>query len=228
MNTLVVLEWLPSFAAPFFSLSYPTDTPPNPDSFPNSSYYHVGLLDGCFIVSCIAAMAILRDLARLYLLEPFAAWKLKKDILRQRGSPTPRTNASAKQNGSANGETKKLANGHANGNGNGHLVEVSPALVLTSKEARALHRSVLRFAEQGWSVIYYTCQWSFGLVRRLLSHPSLRAQFGLFVVCSSKPTDQSLGPCRRLDKLSPYTPCWSAQVLLPRTNRFLLSSNVNP
>lgn len=26
-----------------------------------------------------------------------------------------------------------------------------------------MHRSVLRFAEQGWSVVYYTLQWSFGL-----------------------------------------------------------------
>lgn len=46
---------------------------------------------------------------------------------------------------------------NANGSGNGH--------VDLAKEKRKTHRSVLRFAEQGWPAIYYPIQWSFGLVR---------------------------------------------------------------
>ena len=55
---------LPSFLVPFVSLSYRVDPPPNPDSFPNSSYYDIGYLDVCLIVTIIAIMAILRDAAR--------------------------------------------------------------------------------------------------------------------------------------------------------------------
>lgn len=232
MNTQEAPQWLPSFAIPFFTLSYPTDPPATPDSFPNSSYYQAGLLDGCFIITCIAVMAILRDLLRLNVFEPFAAWKLKKDLIRQRGSPTPLTNGPAKENGAANGvaneDTKEPTNGHTNGNGNGHLVQVSPALVLTPKEARRLHRSVLRFAEQGWSVVYYTCQWLFGFVRiHCISFTKFSSQ-PRFIVRPSKPSDTSSRPQRRLDKLSPYTPCWSTQVLLSHTNRFLSSPNVDP
>lgn len=111
-------------------------------------------------------MAILRDIARLYLLEPFAEWKLKKDIRRKRGRSTPLSNGFPKdEKAPLNGETKTASNGHVNGNGNTQTVDPFPPLTLTKREAARMHRSVLRFAEQGWSFIYYTCQWSFGLVR---------------------------------------------------------------
>jgi len=48
---------------------------------------------------------------------------------------------------------------HANGNSNGTISDTR----LTPKELRQLHRSMIRFAEQGWSVIYYPLQWCFGL-----------------------------------------------------------------
>lgn len=161
MDVSFSTEWLPSYLVPFFSLSYPTDTPKEADSFPNSAYYNTGRQDLCFIITCIAVMAILRDALRLGVFEPFARWKLTRDLNQRKREKL--------QNGHANGKVNGHSNGHANGNGNrnGYVANVS-----TPRELRQMHRSVLRFAEQGWSVVYYTLQWSFGLVRRVFTSNS--------------------------------------------------------
>ncbi|EDR12841.1 uncharacterized protein LACBIDRAFT_246558 [Laccaria bicolor S238N-H82] len=110
MDTKNIVQWLSPYVAPFFALQYPTQTPAHPDSFPESGYYNAGKADICLVITCIAVMAVLRDALRLGVFEPFARWKLSRDLDRKRHQP-----------------------------------------------------SVLRFAEQGWSVVYYTIQWSFGL-----------------------------------------------------------------
>ncbi|KAK7470709.1 Sphingosine N-acyltransferase lag1 [Stygiomarasmius scandens] len=130
---------LPSWLTPFFFLQYPVKTPPNPDSFPNSQYYATGLKDIYIAITIIAVMAILRDAFRLLVFEPFARWKLTRDL-------------SFKLAQEANG------NGHnGEANGNGHVLHP------TKRQQRKIHRSVLRFAEQGWSMVYYPLQWGFGL-----------------------------------------------------------------
>lgn len=143
--------------APFYTLQYPTQTPDHPDSFPDSQYYNVGKLDICMLISIIAVMAILRDAFRLGFFEPLARWKLYRDLRKKRSKGAV---ASASN---ANGHKKSLngyANGHTNGHANGHT---SPSP--TTKEIRLIERSVMRFAEQGWPVVYYPLQWAFGLVR---------------------------------------------------------------
>jgi acyl-CoA-dependent ceramide synthase len=161
MDALFSTEWLPSYLVPFISLSYPTDTPKDADSFPNSAYYNTGRQDLCLIIICIAMMAILRDALRLGVFEPFARWKLTRD-LSQRKQRLQNGQANGKANGNANGNAIAKVNGHANGNGNGHAA--NGISTLSPRELRQMHRSVLRFAEQGWSVVYYTFQWLFGLV----------------------------------------------------------------
>ena len=53
-------------------------------------------------------------------------------------------------------------------NGNGHAANEKSALLQSQKKSdRKIRRSVLRFAEQSWSLIYYTVQWGYGLVRSL-------------------------------------------------------------
>lgn len=161
MNSSLSPEWLPSFLTPFVTLSYPTDPPAVPDSFNNSPYYDAGLLDGCFIITCIAVMAVLRDALRLGVFEPFARWYLTRELLKSK----------ALQNGHASRDEKKNVGSSpkANGAGNG-VVQGPESVVITRKEARLLNRSVMRFAEQGWSFVYYTLQWLYGLVRLLLIH----------------------------------------------------------
>ncbi|KAG6337352.1 hypothetical protein ID866_1725, partial [Astraeus odoratus] len=155
MNTVQAsAEWLPSILVPFFSLSYPTDKPVYTDSFHDSAYYNTGLLDGCLIISYIALMAILRDFTRIYVLEPFARWKLTHNWERSRHS-----------NVVANGVKHHVPNGSSSAQ-NGHTAYPSEQCApssMSKKEARKIHRSVLRFAEQGWSAIYYSFQFAYGI-----------------------------------------------------------------
>ena len=150
-----------SYVAPFFSLQYPTATPAHPDSFPHSAYYNAGKLDICILISYIAIMAVLRDAFRLLIFEPLARWKLLRDL------EFKRKKGLNKVNGSANDDTNHhhITNGDGNANGNGHANGNNRVVLDTRKKLRQLNRSVLRFAEQGWSVVYYSLQWSFGLVR---------------------------------------------------------------
>lgn len=180
MNTAGAPDWLPTFFIPFLTLSHPVPRPDAPDSFPNANYYLPSLLDGCFLVTCIAVMAVLRDVFRLFVLEPFAHWYLTRK--RRNGCDELKDPASGLLNSQVNGVA-------VNGNGHGHgglytpvgdikggrasptPSEKSDLLRRQRREDRVVRRSVLRFAEQGWSVIYYTFQWSFGLVRPNLSNP---------------------------------------------------------
>jgi acyl-CoA-dependent ceramide synthase len=95
-------------------------------------------------------MAILRDAVRLSIMEPFARWKLSRDLQHRRAQ---RAKGLSNDNvlGEANGDSFAV---HANGN----------ACQNSQKELRQMHRSVLRFAEQGWSALYYIVQFSYGLV----------------------------------------------------------------
>lgn len=141
---------LPYFS-PFYNLQYPTTTPERPDSFPDSRYYNTGRLDMCLVISMMAVMAILRDAFRLGFFEPLARYKLYRDLKRKREKVMMASKAI---------EHKKSLNGNGHVNGC-----VTPP---TTKEIRLIERSVMRFAEQGWSVIYYPLQWAFGIVRSVL------------------------------------------------------------
>jgi len=131
------MDLLPDYIVPFFSLSSPTHTPTNPDSFPDSRYYKTDPKDFCLVITFIATFAILRDVLRLGVFGPFAKWKLSRDLKLSRPS-------AAKANGVSNG------NGHSKN-------------AFTKAERRKMSHSVRRFAEQGWSLVYYTLQWGFGL-----------------------------------------------------------------
>ena len=212
MNSLHSPEWLPSLLVPFFTLSYPVPAPVETDSFHDSSYYTTGPHDLLFVIGCIAVMAVLRDAARLGIMEPFARWKLRRDLAYTRS-------LRAKKLANGNGHTNGHANGHVNGNGNGHSnghangaanghsngdLDTSSERVLERKEDRDLHRKVLRFAEQAWSVIYYVATWSFGMVclQVLLADMLLTSNFSM---CISTSLLQSMTGrlCGRLTQIYP-------------------------
>ena len=156
MSANRILQWVPPYVIPFFSLSYPTSTPPNTDSFHDSQYFGTGWLDVCTIVGLIAAMAILRDLARLHVFEPFARWKLSKDLRAKKLAASKNRSSS-----SPSQRAKSVSNGVLNGHqANGDTREIT----FTAVEKRRMHRSVLRFAEQGWALLCYTFQCGFGFV----------------------------------------------------------------
>ncbi len=162
MPSLADVGWLAPYLTPFISLSYPTDTPSHPDSFPDSTYYKTGPNDLWLMISCIAVMAVLRDTLRLCLFEPFARWVLTRSYQAKREQYKLVHNGHA--NGVANGNG--IPNGNGVANGNGHVAPLS-----RRKEQRKIHRSVLRFAEQGWQFVYYTTLWSYGFVCFFVASP---------------------------------------------------------
>lgn len=95
-------------------------------------------------------MAVLRDATRLGVMEPFARWKLTRDL---KHSKELKVNEQA------------LGIANSNGHSNGNALHPNGERTITRQESRKMHRKVLRFAEQGWSVIYYTLTWCYGLVR---------------------------------------------------------------
>ncbi|KAH9071606.1 longevity assurance proteins LAG1/LAC1 [Lactarius deliciosus] len=165
MDYFFDLNRLPSFLVPFVTLSYSVDPPLNPDSFPDSSYYDIGYRDVCLIVTLIAIMAVLRDAARIFVLEPFAHWKLTRDWRRRRqalksGSSTPDPKPSSNNTVGCDDDSKVNEPVAINSSAE-KLVAVRPPE--NSPSARRIRHSVTRFAEQGWQVIYYTTQWSLGM-----------------------------------------------------------------
>ena len=193
---MAALQGLLDILAPFVALQHPTDTPDPTDSFPHSAYYNAGKLDICIVISLIAVMAVLRDGFRLGIFEPFARWKLTRDLRRRvRKNQDSHTNG----NGCISNGNGHIVNGNGYPHSNGHVVSNGNSfskIPYTRKEIRHLNRSVLRFAEQGWSVVYYTLQWCYGLVRprsphawRSVSHASVSTSTEIFrPVCSTPST----------------------------------------
>jgi hypothetical protein len=205
------------YLTPFYTLQYPAATPPNPDSFHDSHYYNVGQLDICIIISCIAVMAILRDAFRLGVFEPLARWKLFRDLAKKQKLKVD----------TANGKTNGATNGHvANGNGhsNGNAVKTP-----TARELRQLNRKVLRFAEQGWSFIYYSIQWSYGLVCPCTFFaPGPDPDPILYIlVCALPPPNTDIESDGFMARIPSHTYRWPRQVLLSNSNCFLSAPNLN-
>jgi acyl-CoA-dependent ceramide synthase len=149
-------EWLPSILIPFFTLSYPTSPPANPDAFHTSPHYHTGILDGCLIITFIAIMAVLRDITRICVMEPFARWMLSRDWQSSQRKKLDANGAVGVSDGSLKGSS--VQNDHTN-HGNGEY----PEFTMSKREARKINRKVVRFAEQGWAFIYYLVNFSHGV-----------------------------------------------------------------
>jgi hypothetical protein len=205
---------LPSFLVPFVTLSYPVNPPLKPDSFPDSAYYEIGYRDVCVIVTLIAIMAILRDAARVLVLEPFAIWKLTRDWRRRQasksGSSTPDMRASVND----------PLNVNASGKVNGPVTTIGSAEKLVadrppdkSRDAHRIRHAVLRFAEQGWQALYYLIQWSLGIVRVTYHFRFAMHTYPMHkTVYSLPPTLEPLG------RISSRAPRRYRQVVLPYAN----------
>jgi len=156
MNVAQAPEWLPRILVPFFTLSYPTSPPSNPDSFSNSSYYGTGKLDACLVLSWLAVLALLREIVRLGILEPFA-----RHWLRRAASGREKVHANGHSNGSAAHSSKTQVLRSKPSEKRTNPVKVG-ARKMTKKEWMR-ERSVVRFAEQGWPFLYYCIYWTYGL-----------------------------------------------------------------
>lgn len=200
MNREQAPAWLPTYLVPFFTLSYPVDTPAKPDSFPNSNYYVNGPLDLCFIVMWIGALALIRDGLRLKVFEPFARqWHLRAE----RNAAARR----AKRNATKSTPTSEKS--------------ISPEYktIRQSKQDVIRERNVMRFGEQSYQWIYFVVYWSYGAVstnsthfdRMLIRRAVLALQLPALALASRVP----------LDRLSVLPLGGLRQVLLPLAARVL-------
>jgi very-long-chain ceramide synthase len=185
MDATASPQWLSPYLVPFAYLSYPTEAPKNPDSFQGSSYYKTGIKDACFVIAWIAVLAILREFVRLAIMEPFARAWLSKQAARG-GISTPKILQKSEKTTPAAKETMKdqsaepkqkvedeglelLLRSRRNGNAKPKLEKITKRRMKgMTKEEWKRERSVLRFAEQGWTLVYYSVYRSLGIVRLLL------------------------------------------------------------
>ncbi|KDQ21622.1 hypothetical protein BOTBODRAFT_98865 [Botryobasidium botryosum FD-172 SS1] len=160
---------------PFFVLSYPVAPPLRPDSFPNSQYYEVGLLDGLFILGWSVLWVLMRE-GVMRLFKPIARRRLLALSLSQRAARAGASDATTNGHAATKSKTDGMGNGHSTAvqNGSTHewsrerksSMDVSPSASRTRREtmrAQAREKKVTRFAEQGWSVFYYSIFWTYGM-----------------------------------------------------------------
>lgn len=149
---------------PFFTLSYPVATPSNPDAFPDSQFYGIGPLDGLFILGWSIVLALLRE-GTMKIFRPIARRRLlalaSRSAAGKEGAGRPANGLHEKVNGNGNGNGQPRALGSSNGNG----PSKERAQRRCAQQAAARERKAIRFAEQGWCLVYYCVFWVFGMVR---------------------------------------------------------------
>ena len=129
MNTEAAPPWLPFQLVPFFTLSYPTPRPAQPDSFSDFNYYATGLVDGFFVVTAIRRHGCHPQPHAPLCMGAFSRWKLTRDPRNSKPNKLAHANGNSKANGALNG--------------NRHTAQDT----ITPVEKRKMNRSVMRFAE---------------------------------------------------------------------------------
>ena len=171
MNVFQAPKWLPEVLVPFFTLSYPTTRPSSPDSFPDANYYDTGRLDGCFVLTWILVLGILRECLRLGILEPFGRQYLyRKDMAEKNAVDAALKIANGIANGIINRDASTANDGRASISPPAQRPSIASKDVVNrrptgmSKATWRRERSALRFAEQGWQFAYYIIYWPLGMV----------------------------------------------------------------
>jgi acyl-CoA-dependent ceramide synthase len=159
---------IPSALQPFIGLSYPVPTPKDTDSYFDATYYNKGPKDLLFVATWVVLLAVCREVLMRFFLMPVARWRLESLAAAKHGARLAR-----KSNGHAISE--KLA----------APTKTTPTLVRQrrpspskftkpvktwtetkkSRDAKLRERNIVRFGEQGWSLVYYSVFWALGMVR---------------------------------------------------------------
>lgn len=161
---------IPPALQPFIGLSYPVPIPEDADSYYEATYYNKGPNDLLFIATWVVLLASFRELLMRFFFMPIARWRFESLAQAKQGA------RSARQKANGHTVSEKLA---------ASPTKTTPAPVRQrrtspskpakpvkswtetkkSRDAKLRERNVLRFAEQGWSLAYYTVFWALGMVR---------------------------------------------------------------
>lgn len=150
----------------------------NPTFFPQYPAYEPGWLDLAFVAGWTLIFALLREFMMRGVFAPFMRYWIRREHRASQARKASRTRgkkqeASPLTNGHST--TVSVANGHGvNGVGqelrarkgviehaSGH--ELQSKSKGPTKRQRLEEKKVTRFAEQGWSFLYYIVYWSFGM-----------------------------------------------------------------
>lgn len=158
---------IPPALESFIGLSYPVPIPADADSYFDATYYNKGPKDLLFIATWVVLLAFFREVLMRLFFMPIARWRLESLAAAKRGARLTRT----KPKGNTVGE--KLVSTPPKPtpvrqrqapNANSRPVK-SWTETKKSRDAKLLERNVVRFAEQGWSLVYYSVFWALGMVR---------------------------------------------------------------
>lgn len=194
---------IPPALQSFVGISYPVPAPDDIDSYYHATYYTKGPKDLLFVATWTVLLALFREGLMRFFFMPIARWRLEHLAAAKRNArPTSPsgTPARVKANGHTIGE--KIATAPTDGSTKSVRQRTSrrsspvgspkkPAKTWTEtkkdRDAKLLERNVVRFAEQGWSMAYYSVFWALGMVcfqtrifRHVLNFIFFRAYTSIF------------------------------------------------
>ncbi|KAG9009842.1 sphingosine N-acyltransferase lag1 [Tulasnella sp. JGI-2019a] len=176
------LDWVVQPSA-FVQLSYPLPKTAS-TFFPEYQHYGKGRADVLFVIGWAVLFWLAREVVMQGCLAPFMRrWLAHQDTRNRKPKPGHRESPSLSDgNGYSNGP-EGYTNGFATGNGHEEKLKAGrqnlhsrhnangtisppptpPNTRRLRREEKMREKKVVRFAEQGWSVVYYTVYWVFGL-----------------------------------------------------------------
>ncbi|KAK0535892.1 Sphingosine N-acyltransferase lag1 [Tilletia horrida] len=125
--------------------------------------------DTVFILAAAVWWTLLREVAVRLFLRPIAAKYVVSVSPDEVASAKAASNsaAGARYNGNGNGNGNGNSNGNGASNGANHASGAGKGTVISKRERRRQEhlqrRNEVRFSEQGWSVLYYSCSFLVGL-----------------------------------------------------------------
>ena len=172
---------IPPALQPFVGLSYPGPAPDDTDSYYDATYYNKGPKDLLFVATWTVLLALFREGVMRFFFMPIARWRFERLAAAKRNArPTSPNGAPARVKTNRHTVGEKIATAPSDGLTKSVRQRPSrrsspvgspkpPVKTWTEtkkdRDAKLYERNVVRFAEQGWSLAYYTVFWALGVVR---------------------------------------------------------------
>ncbi|KAG8749114.1 sphingosine N-acyltransferase lag1 [Ceratobasidium sp. 428] len=166
---------IPRSLQSFVGLSYPVPAPDDIDSYYDATYYNKGPKDLLFVATWVVLLALFREMLMRSFFMPIARWRFASLAAAKRDARPTSPNGAPPRPVKSKGQTasekiapdasmkavkKRTSSRRASPAG-------KPVKSWTEtkkdRDAKLLERNVLRFAEQGWSLAYYTVFWALGV-----------------------------------------------------------------
>jgi acyl-CoA-dependent ceramide synthase len=172
---------IPPALQSFVGLSYPVPTPHDTDSYYGATYYNKGPNDLLFVATWVVLLAVFRELLMRFFFMPIARWRFDSlAAAKRRARPTSPNGAPVRLKAKTHTVGEKIATApqdtsaksvrqrpsrRSSPTGSVNKPVKSWTETKKDRDAKLHERNIVRFAEQGWSLTYYTVFWALGVVR---------------------------------------------------------------